>query len=239
MLEPSRHPRGFTIIELLVTIAIIAVLVAIATPAILKANTAAQEVKCLTNIRSIGQATLLYTNDHTQNFPVGLGNDLNLLNLVGKRGTNNGIGGVEPEDRLLYDYVNQQTDIAACPLDIGFDNSLSCFDLYGSSYLYMDSNTNSPTTRYRGRNDIWSLEGHRTTRVTAPKKKMLIGEATVIRASSNPNHHWHNDEANLKGSMSFVDGHAEVVEHKTDENGRYRNYNRATIEGWATQDDYY
>ena len=236
---PIHRSRAFTLIELLVVIAVIAVLMAIATPVIVKANTAAQETQCLANIRSIGQATFHYTDDYDGRFPLGLGNDLNLLNLVGKRGTNNGIGGIEAEDRLLYEYLNQQTDIAACPLDAGFDSNLSCFDTYGSSYLYMDSNSNTPTNRYRARNNIWSLEGHRLNRVSLPGKKMLIGEGIVIRPASNPNHHWHNDEANLRASMAFVDGTARVVEHKTDANGSYSNVNRATVENWAKQDEDY
>lgn len=239
MIQPTPRVRAFTIIELLVTISIIAVLIAILTPAIVNASAKASEMKCLANIRSIGQATIAYTSDHTGNFPVGLGNDLNLLNLAGQRGTNGSIGSIEAEDRLLYNYLNGQTDIAECPLEKGFDNNASCFALYGSSYLYMDSNSNNPTSQYRARNDIWSLEGHRLTDVSTPIKKVMVGEATLIRSSSNANHFWHNDEANLMGSMVFVDGHAEVVEHKYDQNGSYSTVNKTTIETWAKNDLYY
>ncbi|MEL7089078.1 MAG: type II secretion system protein, partial [Planctomycetota bacterium] len=82
MIQPAPRVRAFTIIELLVTISIVAVLIALLTPAIVSASSKAEEVKCLANIRSIGQATIAYTADHDRKFPVGLGNDLNLLNLV-------------------------------------------------------------------------------------------------------------------------------------------------------------
>ena len=170
---------------------------------------------------------------------MGLGNDLNLLNLVGKQGTNGSIGSIAAEDRLLYDYVNGQTELAECPLEQGIDTRASCYDFYGSSYLYMDSNTNNPTGLYRARNGVWSLEGHRITKVSAPTKKMLIGEATLIRDASNANHHWHNDQANLVGSMAFVDGHAAVTEHKTDQQGSYSTVTKSQIEDWAKQDTYY
>ena len=56
MIQPAPRARAFTLIELLVTISIIGVLVAIITPAIVNASSKAEEVKCLANIRSIGQA---------------------------------------------------------------------------------------------------------------------------------------------------------------------------------------
>lgn len=239
MIQPAPRVRAFTLIELLVTISLIAVLIAIVTPAIVKASTTAEEVKCLANVRSIGQATIAYTADYDRKFPVGIGNDLNLLNLVGKTGGNNAIGRVAAEDRLLYDYLSGQTDMAECPLDAGFDTRASGFEWFGSSYLYMDSSSSNPSTVYRARNNIWSLEGHRVTKVSAPARKMMIGEATVIRSASNANHFWHNDQANLKGSMVFVDGHTAVTEHKLDQNGSYSTVTKATLEDWARTDEYY
>jgi prepilin-type N-terminal cleavage/methylation domain-containing protein len=47
---------GFSLIELLVTISIIAVLVALISPAVQSAREAARRTQCLNNIRNLGQA---------------------------------------------------------------------------------------------------------------------------------------------------------------------------------------
>lgn len=54
---------GFTLIELLVVIAIIAILAAILFPVFAQAKNAAKGAVCLSNMRQIGLASLLYIND--------------------------------------------------------------------------------------------------------------------------------------------------------------------------------
>jgi len=60
----GRHSRpGFTLIELLVVIAIIAILAAILFPVFAQAKEAAKATSCLSNMKNVLTATLIYSND--------------------------------------------------------------------------------------------------------------------------------------------------------------------------------
>jgi prepilin-type N-terminal cleavage/methylation domain-containing protein len=64
--------RGFSIVELMVVIAIIAILMAILLPTLVNAQKQARKVECQSNLRTIGQILVAYMNENNGwLFPVG------------------------------------------------------------------------------------------------------------------------------------------------------------------------
>ncbi|MEM7806583.1 MAG: type II secretion system protein [Planctomycetota bacterium] len=65
----TRTTRGFTLVELLVVIGIIALLVGILLPTLNRARNSAQGSVCASNMRQIATAVMMYANDEGQWFP--------------------------------------------------------------------------------------------------------------------------------------------------------------------------
>ncbi len=68
--RPNRF-LGFTLVELLVVIGIIAILIGILLPSLSKARESAKRTQCLSNLRQIAVFLNMYANAHNQQVPVG------------------------------------------------------------------------------------------------------------------------------------------------------------------------
>lgn len=75
MKDERRALRGFTLVELLIVIGIIAVLIAILLPALSRARQAANQAVCFNNLRQIGLAMVMYTSDNEGLYPFTAGID--------------------------------------------------------------------------------------------------------------------------------------------------------------------
>ncbi len=67
--EMQRAPRGFTLVDTLVTLAIVALLISILLPSLAGAREAARRVACASNVRQIGLGITMYADDHQDRLP--------------------------------------------------------------------------------------------------------------------------------------------------------------------------
>lgn len=116
---PNSH-RAFTLIELLVVIAIIAILAAILFPVFAQAREKARQTSCLSNLKQMGLATLMYSQDFDETYPptsysVPSGYTYNNTRywFFGMIFQNSGLAKLISSEGLVYPYL-KDTNLQTC-----------------------------------------------------------------------------------------------------------------------------
>jgi len=115
------YARGFTLVELLVVVAIIALLLGILVPALSKARQAAQTVVCGSNLRQLATANTGYANESDGHY-VPAAYDIATTNRRrwhGRRDTAD--EPFDPARSPLVDYLGSDGRVKACPAFDEFD----------------------------------------------------------------------------------------------------------------------
>jgi len=151
----KQDPQGFTLVELLVVIAVVSLLVSMLLPSLQKARAAARRIGCASNLKQIDNAMRFYLGEWKNNYPPGYFNTLpngdpnegtGCAGWLGRAGVG---GGMELYKRQLNKYLvkDPQTavdvPVARCPADLfiirytGFPWAAeSMYHWQGSSYTF-------------------------------------------------------------------------------------------------------
>jgi len=143
MMQQTRYAsraRGFTLIELLVVIAIIAILAAILFPVFAQAREKARQTACLSNLRQIGTAGLMYAQDYDERlFPIAYDDWSHYWwGYVDRQNQR-----LDTQRSFLYPYM-RNAEIQACP---SFRESRAYqYGLLGYGYNYVYLSPMQPPT---------------------------------------------------------------------------------------------
>ena len=106
----GRLLRAFTLVELLVVIGIIALLISILLPALNKAREQGKQAACLSNMRQIGSAALMFANEHFQHVPLG-------GELWGTPNVNGTPASLHDPGQRYWSYYNEGTTTRIMPMN--------------------------------------------------------------------------------------------------------------------------
>ena len=125
--------KAFTLVELLLVIAIIGCLVSLLMPSLATMRQKADSLRCVSNMRQIGVAALLYVNDHGQRTPV--------IEPWPSQPVYSSTDGAQTMLQALGPY-GVTTDVLQCPSDLKGPNY---YAKEGSSYQWFPGASNQNT----------------------------------------------------------------------------------------------
>lgn len=207
--------KAFTLVELLVVIAVIAVLAALLLPAINRAKESANRSKCAANLKQLGAAVHLYAADHDGNIyvpPV-----ITTVFCAGK-----GVPGrpVDAEIRFLNPYLggpfsaNADVPVARCPSDHGKPGVPLQYDASGTSYLFNYTTPKNPGSAATLRSLPVGTTAYKLVNVVQPSKTLMIADQAAFNYAlgGDNNQRWHKGPTDdVYVNACFVDGHVQFL----------------------------
>ncbi|MFQ5490505.1 MAG: type II secretion system protein [Phycisphaerae bacterium] len=212
--------RAFTLVELLVTISIIALLMAILLPSLRRARWQARRAVCQSNLRQIAIAWHAYLQDHNDAFYQWPNAQ---INYGGRQGATNRYQTDKPLNPYFGEPLRAHTgaEVFRCPSDNGsVEGKPSHFVSFGASYETNPMLIGPVHFRNHPLDPCLSimleankrLPGIKRSHIANESKLLLIGDAGwALELRFIPTYviEWHH--VPQRHNMAFMDGHAAFV----------------------------
>jgi prepilin-type N-terminal cleavage/methylation domain-containing protein/prepilin-type processing-associated H-X9-DG protein len=229
-----KNPPGFTLLELLVVIAVIAILSSLLLPALAKAKARGQGIYCLNNLRQLNLAWLSYAHDNADRLVYNLG-ATEIKQLLAQRQPHNWANSVlnwETDSdntnnvlntgAALGAYVGSNPRLFKCPTDFVLSSvqrkagwsertrSISMNAMVGDAGDFSHSGTNVNNPSYRQFLKLGDFGSVSDIFVFIEEHPDSINDGYFLNKAAAPGWtdlpgSYHNGGANL----SYADGHAE------------------------------
>jgi prepilin-type N-terminal cleavage/methylation domain-containing protein len=203
--------KGFTLLELLLVVAVMAILAALLLPALGRAKAKAQRSGCMNNLRQINLGVRMYADDSSDAFPPpppGHNGPPDAFTAYTKRMRNHlGMTGASSERAALF----------ACPADTFYYD----YNYRVSEGLHLQSHYNCSSYAFNGGNfpmgqppvRRWpGIAGRKLSSIKEPVKTVLVSEFAALGPWS-----WHQPAGatghynNAQNMVSYVDGHVRFI----------------------------